>query len=99
VELVYGQDLVLRVIDNGQGIDQAIVEQGRKGHYGLQGMKERAARIHGRLALVSSPKRGTEITLIVPGRNVFRGSRPLLDRVLRWAQSFLFRGRDQAYMK
>jgi signal transduction histidine kinase/ligand-binding sensor domain-containing protein len=99
VELDYGQDLVMRVMDNGQGIDPAIMELGRKGHFGLQGMKERAARIHARLALVSSPKRGTEITLTVPGRTVFRGGRPILDRVLTWAKNLFSNGRRQAYTK
>jgi nitrate/nitrite-specific signal transduction histidine kinase len=73
VELVYGQDLLLRVADNGKGIEPAIASAGRKGHFGLQGMRERAARIGAKLNIVTSTASGTEISLVVPGRSVFRG--------------------------
>jgi len=72
VSLSYSQDLILRVSDNGIGIDPAIVEKGRNGHFGLQGMRERAARIGAKLAIVSPANSGTEITVVVPGRIVFR---------------------------
>ena len=71
VELRYAQELTLRVCDNGVGIDRAIADKGRDGHFGLQGMRERAARIDGTLALTTSPS-GTEIKLIVPGGIVFQ---------------------------
>jgi signal transduction histidine kinase/streptogramin lyase len=72
VELRYEQDLVVRVKDNGRGIDAAIAAEGKDGHFGLQGMRERAARIGGRLSLVSSPNSGTEVTVVVPGSVVYR---------------------------
>jgi signal transduction histidine kinase/ligand-binding sensor domain-containing protein len=72
VELVYGQDLLLRVTDNGKGIEPAIAAEGKKGHFGLQGMRERAARIGAKLNIVTSTASGTEISLAVPGRSVFR---------------------------
>jgi signal transduction histidine kinase len=72
VELRYEQDLVVRVKDNGGGIDQAVAENGKPGHFGLQGMRERAARIGGRLSLVSSANSGTEVALVVPGSVVYR---------------------------
>jgi ligand-binding sensor domain-containing protein/signal transduction histidine kinase len=72
VELRYAQDLVMRVSDNGVGIDPDVAEKGKAGHFGLQGMRERAARIEGKLTIVSSATSGTEITVIVPGRIVFR---------------------------
>jgi signal transduction histidine kinase len=37
----------------------------------LQGMRERAERIGGKLTLISSPRHGTEITVVVPGDIVF----------------------------
>jgi len=67
VELIYTNDLALRVHDNGTGIDPAIADRGKDGHFGLQGMRERAARIGGKLTLVSSSSSGTEIKLVVPG--------------------------------
>jgi signal transduction histidine kinase len=77
VELRYAHDLALRVSDNGRGIDPAIADGGKDGHFGLQGMRERAARIGGKLTLASSSNSGTEITLIVPGGIIFRKMMPV----------------------
>jgi signal transduction histidine kinase/ligand-binding sensor domain-containing protein len=71
VGLSYAQDLTVRVADNGVGIDPAIVDEGKEGHFGLPGLRERAARIGAKLTLVSSSDSGTDITLTVPGRVVF----------------------------
>jgi len=59
------------VSDNGTGIDPVIADRGRDGHFGLQGMRERAARIGGTLTLVSSSSSGTEMNLVVPGGMIF----------------------------
>jgi nitrate/nitrite-specific signal transduction histidine kinase len=67
VELRYGEDFVLCVTDNGKGISPEIVDKGRQGHFGLRGMRERAARIGGKFTLVTSPTSGTQITLQIPG--------------------------------
>jgi signal transduction histidine kinase len=72
VELTYDHDLALRVSDNGVGVDPAVADRGREGHFGLQGMRERAARIVGKLTLVSSAASGTEIKLVVPGSIIYR---------------------------
>ena len=91
VQLSYLRDLTLRVTDNGRGIASDVAAQGKDGHYGLQGMRERADRISGSLSLKTSPDSGTEIELIVPGRIVFRSPRsswsPLFTRMKE-----LFRG-------
>jgi signal transduction histidine kinase len=76
VQLKYDNDLVLLVSDNGTGIDPAVANRGKDGHFGLKGMRERAARIGGKLTLVSSSSLGTEIKLIVPGGIVFRKAMP-----------------------
>ncbi len=76
VELKYDNDLVLLVSDHGTGIDPAVADRGKDGHFGLQGMRERAARIGGKLTLVSSSNSGTEIRLIVPGAIIFRKRMP-----------------------
>jgi nitrate/nitrite-specific signal transduction histidine kinase len=60
------------VSDNGIGIDPIVLDRGKVEHFGLQGMRERAVRIGGKLNLVSSASSGTEITLVVPGNIVFR---------------------------
>jgi signal transduction histidine kinase len=81
VELTYAEDLILRVCDDGVGIAPAIVDEGREGHFGLQGMHERAHRIMAKLAVGTSTVSGTEIKLVVPGgiiyRRTFSGPRKL----------------------
>jgi signal transduction histidine kinase/ligand-binding sensor domain-containing protein len=72
VELSYAQDLSLRIADNGAGIDPDIVRRGKQGHFGLQSMRERAARIMGKFSLESSAGSGTVITLTVPGGIIYR---------------------------
>jgi signal transduction histidine kinase len=67
IDLTYGQDVTLRIRDNGVGIDPTYATNGREGHFGLQGMRERAARIGGRLTILSSAESGTDISVIVPG--------------------------------
>jgi signal transduction histidine kinase/ligand-binding sensor domain-containing protein len=75
IELKYSSDLVLRVSDDGIGIDSTVLSQGKKGHFGLQGMRERVGRIGGKLTVASSGRAGTEVTVIVPGRVSFRKPR------------------------
>lgn len=74
VALEYAHDLTLRVSDNGVGLDAAIAERGREGRFGLPGMRERAANIGAALTIDSSSA-GARLTLVVPGRAVYRGSR------------------------
>jgi signal transduction histidine kinase len=96
VELVYGQDLLLRVRDNGKGIEPAIARSGKKGHFGLQGMRERAARIGAKLNLVTSSARGTEVSLTVPGRTVFCEGPSSLQSVFAWMRARFHRDGNEA---
>jgi signal transduction histidine kinase len=89
VELRYAHDLALHVSDNGIGIDPAIADRGKDGHFGLQGMRERAARIGGNLSLGSSSNSGTEIKLIVPGGVIFRKTTPVRRSLLTRMRTFL----------
>ena len=67
-EITYGARLLrLRIRDDGRGMDPGIVEEGRAGHYGLPGMRERAARIGGQLNVWTAAGAGTEIELSIPG--------------------------------
>jgi signal transduction histidine kinase/ligand-binding sensor domain-containing protein len=72
VDLSYAQDLSLRICDNGRGIDPDILRRGKRGHYGLQGMRERAARIMGKFSVESSGGTGTVVNLTVPGGIIYR---------------------------
>jgi signal transduction histidine kinase len=67
-------DLRIAVRDNGCGIDPQDLKWGRNGHWGLQGMRERAERIGARLRLWSRVALGTEVELCVPGQIAFAQS-------------------------
>jgi signal transduction histidine kinase len=75
-EVIYSPDVFrVRVRDDGRGINPTVVEQGRRaGHWGLPGMRERALKIGGQLALWSELGAGTEVELTVPGSIVYRSS-------------------------
>lgn len=60
------------VRDDGRGIDPAILNSGRDGHWGLSGMRERADRIGARFHVMSSASAGTEVELLVPGHIAFQ---------------------------
>jgi signal transduction histidine kinase len=71
VELTYGRGLVLRVRDNGNGIAADVATQGKPGHFGLNGMRERAGRIGAEFCIrrLEGVGTGTEVELTVPNRN------------------------------
>jgi signal transduction histidine kinase len=74
VELSYSpRQLRVQVSDDGRGIDPQILNQGRDGHFGLPGMRERAEQIGARLRVYSSAAAGTRIELCVPGHVAFQG--------------------------
>jgi signal transduction histidine kinase len=67
-ELTYnGSSFQLRIRDDGKGIDPEIAAEGRAGHFGVQGMRERAKRIGGKLEVWTGTAAGTEIELSIPG--------------------------------
>jgi signal transduction histidine kinase len=71
LKLEYGHDLRLRVHDDGDGMNQEILRSGKAGHFGWRGVRERAQRIGGKLTLSSSKEKGTEVSLVVPGKVIF----------------------------
>ncbi|MBO9712005.1 sensor histidine kinase [Sphingomonas sp.] len=53
--------------DNGVGIDPEVLTRGqRDGHFGLPGMRERAAKLGAQLELARPPGGGTEVTFSIP---------------------------------
>lgn len=90
IDIHYASDLMLRIKDNGLGIQPDLADKGREGHFGLQGMRERAARIRGKLSIVSSANAGTEVTLVVPGVVVYRNAHPSFVRRLNDAVKRVF---------
>jgi len=72
VEITYSERLLrLLVRDDGCGMNQATVDRGQTGHYGLCGMRERATRIGGQLNVQSALGAGTEVDLKIPGSIVY----------------------------
>ncbi len=67
VEIVYGERrFLLRVRDDGKGMDADILDHGRAEHFGLPGMRERAKLIGGSLEVRNQAGSGTEVGLAVP---------------------------------
>ncbi len=58
----------LRVRDDGSGIDPKVLIDGRPGHWGLSGMRERAQTLGATLNIWSSSGAGTEIELTMPAK-------------------------------
>lgn len=56
----------LVVADDGAGFAPASAAGAEGGHFGVQGMRERARKIGGELEVVSAPGQGTRITVTVP---------------------------------
>ena len=82
LEVAYGeQAFELRVSDDGRGIREAA----RPGHWGLAGMRERAAAIGARLDIGPGAERGTVVALTVPAVQAYErpARRPWWRRLAR----------------
>jgi signal transduction histidine kinase len=67
VEIVYSpRRLRVAVRDNGTGIEAQLLHSGRKAHWGLTVMRERAANIGAILRIRTRAKAGTELHLSLP---------------------------------
>ncbi len=67
----------LRIMDNGKGIDPAVLSAGGcAGHHGLPGLSERAKLAGGKLSVWSQLNSGTEIELTIPAAIAYTRSVP-----------------------
>jgi signal transduction histidine kinase len=75
VEIAYDRRQVcVRVRDDGIGIDATVLSQeGRSGHFGLRGMRERSKGIGGQLDVWSEREAGTEVELTIPASVAYGG--------------------------
>ena len=74
VEIRYdARKLRVQVRDDGLGINRSVLQEGRTGHFGLPGMRERAKAIGGQLEVWSEQEAGTEVELIIPASVAYGG--------------------------
>jgi signal transduction histidine kinase len=73
VEIRYDErQFRLRVRDDGRGMDPKLLfDNGRAGHFGLPGMRERTKRVGGKLTVWSEHESGTEVELIIPAAHAY----------------------------
>jgi signal transduction histidine kinase len=66
IRVKFGEDcLMLSVTDDGSGFDTADVPGHLQGHFGLQGMRERAKRIGALMTIDSTPGNGCAIQVVL----------------------------------
>jgi ligand-binding sensor domain-containing protein/signal transduction histidine kinase len=72
-EIEYGEkDFTIHVRDDGTGIDREVLSSdGREGHFGLHGMRERAELVGGKFTVWSEAESGTEIELSIPASKAY----------------------------
>jgi signal transduction histidine kinase/ligand-binding sensor domain-containing protein len=74
IDIGYGTNFSLRFADDGVGIDAGIAGKGKEGHFGLFGMRERARKLRGWLAINRLQEGGTEVLLTVPGSIAYKAA-------------------------
>jgi signal transduction histidine kinase len=84
LEVRYGTAaLSLVVRDDGIGIEESgLAKPGKGDHFGLVGMRERAAKIRSRVEIFTRPGAGTEVQLQVPATMAYRSRTP--DKSQSW---------------
>ena len=90
VEIWYGTaQFRVRVRDDGRGIDPTLLSnEGRPGHFGLHGMRERARTIGGRLEIWSEVGCGTEVELSIPAERAYVGRTRRVALLEKWGKKF-----------
>lgn len=58
-----GNDLIIRITDNGRGLDDV---ESKGAHHGLPGMRERLQQLGGRCEITNAPGGGTTVTFTIP---------------------------------
>jgi len=82
VVIAFGQKMLsVSISDDGVGIDAEVAVEGRRGHYGLTGMQERAARIKAKFAIARGAEGGTLAEISTPARFAY-ADRSWLQRIV-----------------
>lgn len=58
--------LKLSITDDGEGFNPNQISNDRLGHFGIRGMRSRAAKLNGTIEITSHPEAGTQIRVTVP---------------------------------
>jgi signal transduction histidine kinase len=76
LEIRYAESqLRLRIRDDGKGMDSRVLDgEGKAGHWGLRGIRERTKLVGGNLEVWSKPDSGTEIELSIPASTAYARS-------------------------
>jgi signal transduction histidine kinase len=84
VQIVYTtKALEICICDDGVGIDPVIVEEGgKRGHFGLSSMRQRAIEVGGQLTLSRRTGGGTEVRIKIPASHAFRSR--ALELAVKW---------------
>ncbi len=68
----WAQGFVMQIQDHGPGIpSEVLAAGGRPGHFGLLGMRERAAQLGAEILIVNQPQGGCLVKLHVPAERVY----------------------------
>jgi len=79
---VEGGQLVVRISDNGRGLDVDTQTRGKSGHFGCIGMRERARKIGAVVEWRSAPGKGTIVEILLPLRTPKQSRSPGPDTTL-----------------
>ena len=71
IAVVFGDELVVEISDDGTGIREEFMNSGRPGHYGIRGMRERAATLGARLQMSRREGGGTAVRLTLPSSSAY----------------------------
>jgi signal transduction histidine kinase/streptogramin lyase len=67
VEIIFGSEsFQLLIRDDGIGIERNAIAHGKAGHWGLQGMREHADEIGGKVSIQNCGESGLQVELVVP---------------------------------
>ncbi|WP_266170785.1 sensor histidine kinase [Dyella subtropica] len=91
MEIAYLSSVLrVRLRDNGVGIPEAVLQEGRPNHWGISGMRERAEKISAKFRIWSREGEGCEIEVLVPAGAAYLTQvsvlQRMLERLLQWAR-------------
>ncbi|WP_158543272.1 sensor histidine kinase [Dyella psychrodurans] len=83
--------LRVRLRDDGVGLSETMLQEGRPNHWGISGMRERAGKVSAKFRIWSREGEGCEIEILVPAGIAYvaqvGGFQRMLGRMLQWARS------------